>query len=327
MGIASKIRSSDVSSNNRAPTLPDGPPLPESVQHYECPLTPSNSRASLTDATDLVRDRLTRIVQENGLHRCYPQNKLERAIDRARQIDYDELARQWSIPKEMAYDLSSLALYDIALYCDDSGSMAFEENGERIDDLQIIVSKVAGIAALFDEDGIVVRFMNSEQQGNGITQASQAESLVKSIRYGGTTPLGTNLKKKVLDPFVVQQIYQNNLDKPVLVIIVTDGCPVGEPRQTLKSVIRNTVQICARSCACERMVGFQIAQVGKDQKAQQFLEEIDNDPDVGHLIDATSYYELEHQEMLRKGVELTPELWLVKMMLGGIDRSYDDVDE
>lgn len=37
------------------------------------------------------------------------------------------------MPKEIASDLARLALFDIILYVDDSGSMAFEQGGERID--------------------------------------------------------------------------------------------------------------------------------------------------------------------------------------------------
>jgi hypothetical protein len=44
---------------------------------------------------------------------------------------------RWRLPKELALDLASLALYDIVMFVDDSGSMAFEENGERIDDLKV----------------------------------------------------------------------------------------------------------------------------------------------------------------------------------------------
>jgi hypothetical protein len=34
--------------------------------------------------------------------------------------------------------------------------MAFEENGERIDDLKALMSKVAYATSLFDQDGISV---------------------------------------------------------------------------------------------------------------------------------------------------------------------------
>jgi hypothetical protein len=68
-------------------------------------------------------------------------------------------------------------------------------------------------------------------------------------------------------------------------------------------------------------------QVGKDQRAQAFLSRLDTDPDVGGSIDCTSYYEMEQAEFARKGVQLSPEAWLVKMMVGAIDPEYDEQDE
>jgi hypothetical protein len=50
------------------------------------------------------------------------------------------------MPKELAIDLSALALYDTVIYADDSGSME-SYDGERIDDLKLIMSKVRSKAA------------------------------------------------------------------------------------------------------------------------------------------------------------------------------------
>jgi hypothetical protein len=51
-------------------------------------------------------------------------------------------------------------------------------------------------------------------------------------------------------------------------------------------------------------------------------------PQIGGLVDCTSNYESEADEMKRKsGMELTPELWLLKLLMGGIDSSYDEQDE
>lgn len=44
------------------------------------------------------------------------------------------------MPKEVALDLVKIALFDVVILCDDSGSMAFEQNGERIDDLKLYVA-------------------------------------------------------------------------------------------------------------------------------------------------------------------------------------------
>ena len=64
-----------------------------------------------------------------------------------------QLAQRWNMPTELAHDLATLALYDIVIFADDSGSMIFEEGGERIQDLKLIMGRVAEVATLFDEDG------------------------------------------------------------------------------------------------------------------------------------------------------------------------------
>lgn len=46
-------------------------------------------------------------------------------IQQAEAVDFRSLAAEWDIPMEIATDLAALALYDIVLYCDDSGSMRY----------------------------------------------------------------------------------------------------------------------------------------------------------------------------------------------------------
>lgn len=57
------------------------------------------------------------------------------------------------MPTELALDLATLALYDIVLLADDSGSMVSEEGGEHVNDLKLILGRVAEVATLFDDDG------------------------------------------------------------------------------------------------------------------------------------------------------------------------------
>lgn len=100
---------------------------------------------------------------------------------------------------EIASDLVKLALFDIILYCDDSGSMAFEEQGSRIDDLKLIIDRCSFAGALFDTDGIQVRFMNSRVQGDNINSQQAVMQLVNQVKFSGLTPLGTALKQKILE--------------------------------------------------------------------------------------------------------------------------------
>jgi len=93
------------------------------------------------------------------------------------------------MPMELAYSLATLALYDIIIYADDSGSMAFEEGGERIQDLKLMVGRVADVATLFDDDGILVRFMNGTTEGNGIRDSMSAGQLISQVRSSRLCPV------------------------------------------------------------------------------------------------------------------------------------------
>ena len=172
---------------------------------------------------------------------------------------------------------------------DDSGSMLIEEGGERIKDLMLILGRVAYAASLFDRDGIQVRFMNSSVQGNSIRTESEAESLVRNVSFSGLTPMGTSLRSKVIDPLVLQPARAGQLNKPVLVITITDGQPAGEPLGAVFDAVRYASSELGRM---ERYgpgaVAFQFAQVGNDLKAREFLSKLDNDPMVGPLVDCTS---------------------------------------
>jgi hypothetical protein len=281
---------------------------------------------SAGSVTPVVQQKLQRMVQTNRLEAFYPPQALQRVFARLDCVNFQALSQKWNMPLELATDLAQLALYDIVIYADDSGSMVFEERGERIDDLKLILGRVAEVATLFDDDGILVRFMNNNVEGNGIRDANAATNLVSQVQFNGMTPLGTNLDTKVIRPFLMSGIQKRDLQKPILVIVISDGEPVGEPHGTVKRVIQQAKQAAAMSPYGPGAISFEFAQVGKDQKAQRFLGELDNDIEIGNVVDATSYFELEAEEYSRKGVTLTPELWLVKLMVGAIDPSYDEQD-
>jgi hypothetical protein len=259
----------------------------------------------------------------------FPPEKLEGIVKRiGNQVD--QICVAWRLPREIGIDLVKLALFDIILFIDDSGSMQIEENGERIKDLKVILSKVAYAASLFDNDGIQARFINSNVQGNNIRTEAQANALVQEASFRGLTQMGTSLKQKVLDPLVIGPARAGQLNKPVLVITITDGQPAGEAQDVIFNVIRQTVnELSALPQYGQGAIAFQFAQVGNDLQAREFLSKLDKDPVVGKLVDCTSNFEVEQDEMSKAQppVDLTPELWLVKLLLGSIDSSYDNKDE
>ena len=113
------------------------------------------------------------------------------------------------------------------------------------------------------------------------------------------TPLGTSLQKKVLEPLVLSPAKHGSLRKPVLIVIITDGAPSGEDRHKIVSVIKSANHDLAKTRYGPDAVSYQLAQVGNDQAARAFLEEIDVNRDIGTLVDVTSNYENE-ADNLRK---------------------------
>jgi hypothetical protein len=191
------------------------------------------------------------------------------------------------------------------------------------------LSKVAYAATLFDDDGIEVRFLNAPFEGNRINSDEAAVQLLDRIIYDGPCALGSALDYKVLQPLVLGPARARALHKPKLIIIITGGTGAlySEAPNTLNQVITRAAQELSQSVGADA-ISFQFCQVGNDMQAAQWLGHLDADPAIGGLMDQTGDFDAERDEMRRKtGQELTPVMWLLKMMLGGIDNSYDSKDE
>jgi len=294
---------------------------------------------------------LLKSIQLKNLQNMYPPNSplLDQIAQRAPQ-QVDKLCQAWSIHREAAQDIVQLALYDIVLYIDDSGSMAFDEGGERIQDLKVILNRVAFAASLFDDDGVQVRFMKAPQQGDNIRSEQQVTELVSQVKFTGLTPIGKMLRERVIEPLVLQPARAGRLRKPVLVITITDGQPAGDENNGVERAIMHASNQLAKTQYGKGAVAFQFAQVGNDLKAREYLSQLDSHPEIGDLIDCTSSkflsdylngcsillliaalpdFEVEADEMMQMNpnVVFTPETWLMKLLLGSIDPSYDTKDE
>ena len=248
------------------------------------------------DAQSYQRE-LERAIQEKQLQRFYGpgspgQQMIPQIAQRAAQA-VERVVQAWRIPREIANDIVRLALYDVVIYIDDSGSMAFEEDGERIKDLKLILQRVAFAATLFDDDGIDLRFMNEDlppNQVSGIRSEQQVDAILAGHRFKGITPLGKQLKNKVIDSMLLPKLHSGQMRKPLLIITITDGEPSPEDgkHNPLKDVVRTAIRAAQSSPYGPGAIAFQFAQVGNDQDATKFLATIDNDAEVGREVDCTS---------------------------------------
>jgi hypothetical protein len=178
--------------------------------------------------------------------------------------------------------------------------MQFEEEGSRIQDLRLILERVSFAATLFDADGISLRFMNTDLSGardpqgrplqDGVATEQQIEQIMRGVQFKGLTPMGTSLRKKVIDEIVLQKAASGQLKKPVLVIAITDGQPAGEPQNAVFDTIRYAFDTLQQRYPQYGRggVAFEFAQVGNDEAAKKFLGKLDEDPQIGPMVDCTS---------------------------------------
>lgn len=119
-----------------------------------------------------------------------------------------------------------------------------------------VAAQVLALAA-----GISVRFMNANLQGDNIRDTASAANLVTRCQFSGMTPLGTQMHARILKPLVEIPIANRTLQKPVLVITITDGEPTSEPESKIVKVIRNMKAYAAKSQYGPGAVAFEFAQV------------------------------------------------------------------
>lgn len=195
---------------------------PQSPAYGQPPAQPQQHIPGAPTLTpQAVESILQHAVRDQHIEAFYPPGSLTQLAHQvASSPAIGAVATQWKLPLEIASDLVKLALFDVCVLVDDSGSMAFEEEGSRIDDLKLILERAVFAASLFDTDGISVRFLNSPVEGNGIRDAGGAMNLLQQIRYSGLTPLGTSMDRKILEPLVLNPARAGRLQKPVLVITI-----------------------------------------------------------------------------------------------------------
>lgn len=110
-------------------------------------------------------------------------------------------------------------------WIDDSGSMIYKENGARKEALIDFIDLITEIHSIANESGILaMRFMNCG--GGKNNWIGRSGYYLGNHKYGGGRRIGTELKEKILDEFVIGNSDQR---KPLLVLIVTDGAVCHPP--------------------------------------------------------------------------------------------------
>ncbi|KAL5342249.1 hypothetical protein BJX70DRAFT_386335 [Aspergillus crustosus] len=245
---------------------------------------------------DDFKHNIGNIIQESGLDDFFPPNDpYERPNHLNTPIQINKLAR--------------LALYQPILYVDDSGSM---QDDSRMDRATALVKRMTTVATLLvpDNKGIHLRFINKDDSTANNLRAAAVEQRMK-FTPEGWTEIGTNLKKKVLQPFVYDVISGGAvLPRPVLVLTITDGMPTKEDAGVFRNAIVDCkTQLVAKAYQKEA-VRFDLSQVGNDPEAINFIDSFEGDADTEDVLHRTAEHTDARFEDLRKD-EKALDNWLL----------------
>src|SRR5688500_8893897 len=101
-----------------------------------------------------------------------------------------------------------------------------------------IVNAIAETMSLFstEEKGAHIRFINKSSGGDNL----KGDALKAQMGFtpDGSTKIGTNLNSKILEPFIYSVTNAGAaFERPILIIIITDGEPNEEAVETLQNAI------------------------------------------------------------------------------------------
>ena len=220
--------------------------------------------------------------------------------------------------------LEKLAEYDTIFLVDDSSSMSADAPSglSRWKEACNALADFANIAVKHDEDGIDIYFINHSHSGQGVKGTSEVHKLFR-FRPGGRTDIGARLQT-LLPPGYIKQMQAASKElgpwpKRLNYIIITDG-EATDP-QVLREWIQGLAQTLADLRAPQAQIGFQFVQVGDDEGASRFLDELDGD----ESIKAAADYDIVDTVKFSPGQNFDA-VFLTKALMGGINRRLDRKD-
>ncbi|OTB11563.1 hypothetical protein K445DRAFT_321945 [Daldinia sp. EC12] len=183
-------------------------------------------------------------------------------------------------------DLLKLSLYQQVIYCDDSTSMSA---GNRLEAQRRIVKRVAKVATYIipEKDGVELRFINSSVSGSGLRD-TEIEAIMTSVKPAGDTDIGQNLVSKILKPLVYDKLANKELRRPLLVSIITDGCPEPEGSNILRDAIRDCGKRLINAGYNSDVVLFQLSRIGNSRASKEFFDDLQNDKQLQRVLYCTT---------------------------------------
>ena len=243
---------------------------------------------------------------------------------------FKDIITRYDINYDFAFRLRALEGFEIVMILDDSSSMCtpnidrnqkdispFSQMPTRWDELKHVVSIVVDLSATLDPDGIDIYFLNRQPLLH-VTDSSQLNETFSRLP-NGPTPL-TRVLSEVLN---IKRSHVH--DRKLLILIATDGLPTDDKGQNdlqrLEKVLRHE-----RYPSIDRIYISFIA-CTNDLQSVGYLNTFDKKIPY---VDVLDDYQSERTEVLAvqgKSFPFSYGDYVVKILMGSIDRWFDQLDE
>ncbi|CAK9104811.1 Ankyrin-2 [Durusdinium trenchii] len=257
----------------------------------------------------MASNNMSNAPMPSTLRQGPPSAPLGAAPAPARLQQLQQILTRFEVSIAEANDLVILEDYEVVCILDDSGSMnlasqpatqrsLFAESKTRWQELQESVTLLVELANCFDKTGVDLFFLNRGLIDGVKTPKDERLAAAFRRSAAGGTPLTQSLR-------IVAEHCEG--ERPILLMIFTDGEPNGGVRQFEKELKRLVTKKSS-----DKTFKVQIMACTSDQDAVGYLNEID---EKFGKVDVTDDYYSEMQEVVmkaRKRPQFTRGDWLMK---------------
>ncbi|KAJ5711918.1 hypothetical protein N7488_006074 [Penicillium malachiteum] len=240
---------------------------------------------------------------------------------------------------------TGLRKFDTILIIDDSTSM----EGYRWRELERAIAAIAPLCTQGDEDGIDIYFLNHAQVYEHVKDTKKVQEIFSKVHPYGWTPVGEKLRN-ILEPYLarvqnMQRYRQSNWQttdvpasvnvKPLNIIVITDGeFSDGHVAHSTIFQTASALDKCDPPARSDQL-GIQFFQIGNDKRATDFLQNLDNNlgkmcgrENVRDIVDTVVWKKKKWWVFWTSKKEPTLDSeWLLKVVLGGVNKAYDEKEE
>lgn len=130
------------------------------------------------------------------------------------------------------------------------GEVDTQDGPNRQQLLRRLVTRMCSVATRLvpDGEGVHLRFINKEEPRKGAFDSLNSEQIDNALNFEprGGTDIGTELREKILKPFVFDVFARGEtLKRPILIIAITDGHPTDDDPHEFKNAIVECSQALA----------------------------------------------------------------------------------